>query len=119
VFKVLTGVEIANVWKKRSLKMYPLYRYHIQTQARYFAPYRVHSLGETFFTSDYDLSGFATHKIGAGVNIVPLYGISRMKMGEKRLLLWESMTLRYVNYVRSDGLKTWAITTALEFKLER
>ncbi len=101
------------------LKMYPLYRYHIQTQARYFAPHNVHTVGETFFTSDYDLSGFTAHKFGGGIDIAPLYGISRMKLKKERLLLWKSMSFRYVNYLRSDGLKAWALTAGFDFKIER
>ncbi|MCJ8291382.1 MAG: DUF3570 domain-containing protein [Crocinitomicaceae bacterium] len=101
------------------LKMYPLYRYHIQSQARYFAPYGVHTIGETFFTSDYDLSGFSAHKFGGGIDIAPLYGISRVKLGNKKLFLWKSVSLRYVNYLRSDGLKAWALTAGFDFKIER
>ena len=101
------------------LKVYPLYRYHIQSQARYFAPYGIHTVGETFFTSDYDLSGFSAHKFGGGIDFAPLYGLSRMKLGKNKLLLWKGMSLRYVNYLRSDGLKAWAVTAGFDFKIER
>jgi hypothetical protein len=117
--KSYTG-EIETVFKLTDwLNVYPLYRFQIQTQARYFAPYGIHTVNESFFTSDYDLSAFYTHKYGGGIHISPLYGLARFKLGEEKVFMWKSMDVRYVNYQRSDGLRAWAITAGFEFKIDR
>jgi hypothetical protein len=97
---------------------YPFYRYHYQTQADHFAPYRQHSISENYYTSDYDLSGFESHSFGLGLHWSPLYGIDRFRLFSKtRPTLFRSIELRYTHYQRSDGLKANLI--GLDFGFSR
>ncbi|MEP7111458.1 MAG: DUF3570 domain-containing protein [Ferruginibacter sp.] len=40
----------------------PFYRYYMQSAIKYFAPYLAHTAADTWYTSNYDLSGFILHK---------------------------------------------------------
>lgn len=69
-----------------SLTLSPFYRYHSQTAAKYFSPYKeqiftaYHSEdNNVYYTSDYDLSALNSHKFGIGVKYAPNYGILRSK----------------------------------------
>ncbi|MEZ4883615.1 MAG: DUF3570 domain-containing protein [Chitinophagales bacterium] len=104
----------------RFFSIYPHYRYYTQTAADYFKPYKEHSLSDTFYTSDYDLSAFSSQQYGVGVHYSPLNGIGRMKMlklGKKpaNILLFKSIDLRGTLYDRSDGLKAWLISLDMGF----
>ena len=46
--------------------LYPFLRFYNQTGARYFKPFGEHSVNDTFYTSDYDLSTFNSYKAGLG-----------------------------------------------------
>jgi len=63
-----------------SLVIYPFYRYHEQTAAKYFGEYKTHSISEDFYTSDFDLAGLNSSKYGVGFRLSPLYGIGRFKV---------------------------------------
>lgn len=116
--KSYTG-EIETVFKGKDwFRIYPFYRFHFQTQARYFAPFRGHSLADTYYTADYDLSGFTAHKIGLGTQFTPLHGFLRMKAGSGRIFTWKAIDFRGTYYLRSDGLKAWAVTFGFDFKIE-
>ncbi|SIT77695.1 DUF3570 domain-containing protein [Pontibacter indicus] len=97
---------------------YPFYRFHTQTAASYFAPYKAHSLSQEFYTSDYDLSGFTSHKAGLGLRYSPLSGIGKfgLPFGKNKTSL-KGIELRGANYWRSDGLKAFIISTDLNFTL--
>ncbi|MDX5345874.1 MAG: DUF3570 domain-containing protein [Hymenobacteraceae bacterium] len=98
--------------------LYPLYRFHTQTAADYFAPYNAHIAGEEFFTSDYDLSDFSSHKAGVGLRYSPLMGIKEFGLPfSKKRSLFKSIDLRYANYWRSNGLKAYIISTDLGFSI--
>jgi hypothetical protein len=85
--------------------LYPFYRYHFQTVADYFAPYKQHRLSANYYTSDYDLSRFDSHTFGLGLHWYPLYGISRFHLFSKKgTTIFRSIDLRYTHYRRSDGL---------------
>ena len=97
---------------------YPFYRFHNQSAADYFAPYKEHSLSEEFFTSDYDLSGFSSHKVGLGIRYSPLFGIGKLGLPfSKSKTLFKGIEIRFGNYWRSDGLKAFIISTDLNFTL--
>ncbi|WP_276134036.1 DUF3570 domain-containing protein [Polluticoccus soli] len=87
----------------------PFYRYYTQTAADYFAPFGVHQVNEVFYTSDYDLSAFASHFFGAGIRYTPENSV----FGIKHLSLLE---LRYGHYTRNTGLHSDIVTLALGFK---
>lgn len=94
--------------------IYPFYRYHIQTAAFFFAPYKEHQISNEFYTSDYDLANLSNQKIGLGISYSPLYGITRHRL-LKRINVLKKMSVRYAWYQRSDGLKAWIITTGFDF----
>ncbi|MDX5438330.1 MAG: DUF3570 domain-containing protein, partial [Pontibacter sp.] len=71
-FEVETPVKVGPFFS-----FYPYYRYHTQTAIDYFAPFREHLSTETYYTSDFDLSGINSHKVGLGVRYSPLQGITK------------------------------------------
>ena len=87
----------------------PFYRFYKQTAADYFASFGQHTVNETYFTSDYDLSKFNSNFFGAGVRLAPpkgLFGIQN----------WNSIELRYGHYNRSNGLQSNIVSLHLKFK---
>jgi hypothetical protein len=98
--------------------IYPFYRFHTQTAADYFAPFKEHSLSEEFYTSDYDLSDLSSHKVGLGVRYSPLFGVAKFGLpftqNDTKL---KSIELRASQYWRSDGLKAFLISTDLGFTI--
>ncbi len=96
--------------------LYPLYRYHQQTAATYFAPFAQHSITDTYYTSDYDLSAFTAHKLGAGVRWSPLRGFARFHtpLGKGQTEL-KGLDLRYAHYRRSTGLTADVYTLDVSF----
>ena len=98
--------------------IYPFYRYHTQTKSNYFQEFGKHQITEDYFTSDFDLSAFFSHKVGLGLKYSPLFGITQMKIGNsKKVLNLKSFNLRYANYQRQDGLRTFLISTDFSFTI--
>ena len=96
--------------------IYPFYRYHKQTSSRYFKPFKTHSLQQTYYTSDFDLSGFDSHKVGLGLHFAPIWGIGRFKLFSKtKITRFKSIDLRYAWYSRSDGLSASVISGGFAF----
>ena len=93
----------------------PFYRYHTQTASDYFAPYKVHSVTDEFFTSDYDLSELSSHKIGLGIKYAPLYGLARAKLPFKnrQVLMLKYVHFRGSYYTRSTGLNAFGVSIDL------
>jgi len=87
----------------------PFYRFYAQNASQYFAPYAMHTIGESFYTSDYDLSKFTSHFMGAGVRFAPEKGVFNIKY-------WSALELRYGHYIRSTGLHSDIITLNATFK---
>lgn len=87
----------------------PFVRYYDQQGVKYFAKYKQHSLNETFYTSDYDLSTLTSTMIGLGLRYAPPGGI----MGISR---FNALELRYGHYDRSTGLTSDIITMLAKFK---
>lgn len=75
------------------LTFVPFVRFYSQKEAKYFFPYKTAITGETFFTADYDLSGFTSFKFGTGIRY------SSIKNN-----FFRQISLRYAHYKRSDGL---------------
>lgn len=97
------------------VSLYPFYRLHHQRGSRYFQPYEGHLLNASFFTSDYDLSSFTSHKYGVGLHLEPLFGLTRFKLSHERIGLFKSVDFRYTRYQRSDGLKAFILGLDLGF----
>jgi hypothetical protein len=87
----------------------PFFRYNTQTAIDYFAPYKVHTAADQFYSSNYDLSKFSSNFYGAGFRIAPpkgVFGIQRLSMLE----------LRYGHYTKTNGMKSDIISLDLKFK---
>ena len=91
------------------LSVSPFYRYYTQTAVKYFAPYLVHQVTDTYYTSNYDLSQFNSQFFGAGIHFAPLNGI----FGNPHIGMIE---FRYGHYTRSNSLNSDIITMNLKFK---
>ena len=87
----------------------PFYRFYAQSATPYFAPYGMHSVTESFYTSDYDLSKFSSHFMGAGVRFAPEHGVLKIKH-------WSSLEVRYGHYIRSTGLHSDIVTLNATYK---
>ncbi len=97
--------------------VYPFYRYHTQSASDYFAPISTHSIDETFYTSDYDLSELTSQNIGLGFTYAPLYGVARFKLSRKLFML-DKINIRSSYYTRSTGLKGFSASLDLSFKIK-
>lgn len=87
----------------------PFYRHYIQTAAKYFAPYKMHSIADTYYTSNYDLSAFNSDFYGAGIRLTPPKGV----FGWQHLNMIE---IRYGHYTKNIGMQSDIVTLNLKFK---
>ncbi|MBA3828082.1 MAG: DUF3570 domain-containing protein [Taibaiella sp.] len=87
----------------------PFYRFYTQNAAQYFAPYAMHNTGESYYTSDYDLSKFTSQFFGTGIRFSPENGILKIKH-------WSALEIRYGHYIRSTGLHSDIISLNATFK---
>jgi hypothetical protein len=92
--------------------VYPFYNYHRQTDATYFNIYKLHSLTEQYYTSDYDLAGLSSTEWGGGIYYSPAAGIGKLKT-KKGYFLIKKFELRYAYYKRSTGLYANIFSTHL------
>ncbi|MCW3126716.1 MAG: hypothetical protein JWO03_2374 [Bacteroidetes bacterium] len=99
------GIELECAIKvKPVFTISPFFRFYYQAGARYFRPYMAHDPGESFYTSDYDLSTMETYKAGLSFKYAPFsYAGKRFQ--------FEEMMLRYAYYRQSNGL--WAHIVSL------
>lgn len=105
---------------KNFMRIYPFYRFHHQIAASYFAPYAEHTVNDAFFTSDFDLSGFSSHKFGLGLGLSPLYGIFNFRSkNEKRTNMLKSIDFRYAHYIRNDGLRANIYSISFGYLIKR
>jgi len=94
-------------------KLTPIYRYYDQTAVNYFAPYDQHNSSSNHYTSDYDLSAFSSNQLGASLTYTDIF--SSLKIFDFGL---KTVSLRFQNYKRSDGLSAFIITGGLSFVLD-
>ncbi len=87
----------------------PFYRFYQQTGSTYFAPYREHTSADEFYTSNYALSEFNSHFLGAGVRIAPPKPLIKA-------IRLHSLELRYGHYDRTTNLNANIISLHLKFK---
>lgn len=104
----------------RFLEVTPFYRYHQQTAARYFQPYKQHSTQSTFHTSDHDLAALTSHSFGAGISYAPAKGLFDAKLPllnkEKHLKL-KNIDLKVAHYSRSTGMRSNIISMGMGFTI--
>jgi Protein of unknown function (DUF3570) len=91
------------------LSIAPYHRFHVQSAARYFAPFETHTAKSTYYTSNFDLSAFTSGYTGVNIRLAPPAGLS------DRLHL-ASMELRAGHYEQTTGLTGNAVTINLTFK---
>lgn len=91
------------------LSVSPFYRFYRQHSIDHFAPFKENEAGATFFTSDYDLSGFDSRFYGVGVRHTPFKTIAN-------LFAISQIELRGALYDRSDGLSSGIVTFHIQFK---
>jgi hypothetical protein len=93
--------------------VFPMYRYYVQTQSKYFAPFDTHLSTEEFYTSDYDLSSFSANQFGLGVTYTDIFASGKLLgFGLK------SIDLRFNHYNRSDGLQSNIGTIGFKFVMQ-
>ena len=100
-----------------AFSVYPHYRFHYQRAAKWFAPFQMHEAGVEYYTSDYDLSGFYSHKYGLGIRFSPVYGLGRFRIRPGTVSMLKEIELRAARYVRSDGLKASTAGITISFEL--
>jgi hypothetical protein len=86
----------------------PFYRYYTQTAAKYFAPYAKHTTADTYYTSNYALSGMNTSFEGLGMHLAPPGGVLNQHIS--------SMDIRYGHYTQTTELNANIVSLALTFK---
>lgn len=113
------NVELA-IKPKPFFAVAPFYRFHIQSAAKYFAEIDEHILDEKYYTSDYDLSAFHSHKFGLGIRYSPVNGIFRKKetSTQKHNIYWKKIEARGAAYFRSDGLEAYIVSLGFSFVIE-
>ena len=87
----------------------PFYRFYVQNGTKYFAPYKTHTDADDFYTSNYDLSSFTSHFLGAGVRMTPpngIFGLTR----------WSMVEMRYGYYKRNNSLSSHVVSAHLRFR---
>ena len=103
----------------RFMSLYPSYRYHTQSGADYFKPYKSHLTSDVFYTSDYDLAELDSHSLGLGFSFSPVDGIMKTKVPftAHGSILLESIDVKYAYYSRSTDLKAHIVSLGLSFKI--
>ncbi len=101
----------------RFFSIAPHVRYHKQSASKYFRGYKEHKISDTFYTSDYDLSGLSSLSYGLALSYSPVNGLARFKLPFKDhpLFMLKSIELKYSHFDRSDGLKADIISLGLKF----
>jgi hypothetical protein len=87
----------------------PFYRFYRQSAIDFFAAYKQHQQTEPFYSSNYDLSKFNSHFLGAGFRVAPPKGL----LGHKH---WNMIEVRYGHYMRSNGLHADIISLNIKYK---
>ena len=86
------------------------YRFYTQIAADYFKPFQKHSVLDELYTSDYDLSKFNSHMIGASYRVLDsgngIFHVKRIN----------TLELRYGYYTRDNGLNSHIVTLLMKFK---
>ncbi len=101
----------------RFFSVFPYYRFHTQSAANYFKPYKEHTTQFKYYTSDYDLSALNSHNYGVGLRFSPASGIGGFKLPGKqgRVLTFKEVNLKYGHYTRTPSLSANIISFGLNF----
>ena len=94
----------------QSFSITPSYRYYIQNQIDYFAPFETHLSTEKYYTSDYDLSKFNSQQYSLALNYTDIF--SKLRIFS---LGFKNANLKFSQYIRSDGLKANIFSFGIKF----
>ncbi len=99
------------------LTMSPFYRFYVQSASKYFGEKFTHDPDSQYYTSDFDLSGFNSNKLGLGLKFYPLYGILRSKpiSHKNSILMLKYFELRGAYYKRSTDFSAMNFSINLAF----
>ncbi|WP_109300488.1 DUF3570 domain-containing protein [Aquimarina sp. AU474] len=93
--------------------LYPSYRFYMQTNADYFAPFNQHLSTSEFYTSDYDLSDFEANQYGFGISYTDIFAKMHIwKFGLKNI------DLRFRQYERDSGLSASLFSGGFNFVMD-
>jgi hypothetical protein len=87
----------------------PFYRFYSQSAIRYFAPYKLHTADNHYYTSNYDFSKFTSNFFGAGIRLEPVKGVFSKQH-------FNMIELRYGHYQKNVQLNSDIISINLRFK---
>ena len=93
-----------------SFTLYPNYRYHAQSAARYFYEKEEALADLEYYTSDFDLSAYTAHQYGMGIRYKDIFTKGKiLGFGLK------SLDLRASSYNRSNGLDALIVSLGSTF----
>ena len=99
-----TPIELSN-----QLTITPLVRLYTQVRSKYFREFKEHVISEEYYTSDHDLSGLRSFKVGLGFRYVPAKEIQNH-------YFFHEFDLHYSYYHRSDQLYSHIISLLMELR---
>jgi hypothetical protein len=86
----------------------PFYRYYTQTAATFFAPYKSHTAGDKYYTSNYSYAALSSNYFGVGIHLAPPGGILKTSLS--------SLEIRYGHYTQTTDLNSNVISVAFQLK---
>lgn len=87
----------------------PFYRFYQQTAADHFAAYKVHTAGDKYYSSNYDLSKFNSNFYGAGFRMAPPGGVFNIQH-------LNTIEIRYGHYQKNIDMNANIISLYIKFK---
>lgn len=87
----------------------PFYRFYMQSGTSYFAAYGAHQAGDSYFTSNFDLSTFNSNFYGIGIRTAPPNGVLHIQH-------LNAIELRYGHYQKNIQMNANIISLNLNFK---
>jgi len=94
----------------QSFSITPSYRFYLQNQIYYFAPFETHLSTEQYYTSDYDLSKFNSQQYSLALNYTDIFSKFRIFS-----LGFKNANLKFSHYNRSDGLNANIFSFGIKF----
>lgn len=98
----------------------PFYRYHTQTEAKYFKQFGYHMVGDEYYTSDFDLGNIKTNRVGIELRYSPFIKIG--KISKKKNLTLKKIALRGSKYFRTREreliLKSYLVSLEVSFRFD-
>ncbi|MBN2174507.1 MAG: DUF3570 domain-containing protein [Bacteroidales bacterium] len=106
-FDLETGIKISPV-----VTLSPFVNVYRQSPARYFRPYHEHAPDAIYYSSDYDLSGFTSYRVGVGFRWAPFRYLAARG-------IFDEVQIRYAFFKRSDRLHAHMLSASFKFTREK